>query len=136
MRKQLLLGCGFSLISAIFSLPAYADQCSYVSKQQAINTISRLNIGDRIYLLCEPCGERVPQTVEIQNLAMEKVDYQDYWQVKVNDSGIDLAYVFVNSGVGNNPLNLAAIADCPASRVSTTIPRPASQQETEDDSDI
>lgn len=136
MKNQLLLGCGFALISAIFSLPAYGDQCSYINKQQALTTMSRLNIGDRIYLLCEPCGERVPRTVEIQNLTMEKVDYQDYWQVKVNESGIDLAYVFVDSGVGNKPLNLAAIADCPASRVSTTIPRPASQPATEDDSDI
>lgn len=135
MRHRLLLGYGLS-ISVIFSLPAHADQCAYISKQQAITTISRLDIGNRIYLLCEPCGEKVPQTVQIQNLTMEKVDYQDYWQVKVNQSRIDLAYVFVDSGVGNKALNLAAIANCPASRVSTTIPRPVLQQATESDFDL
>ena len=53
---------------------------------------------------------------------MEKVDYQDYWQIKVNGEGIDLAYVFVNSKIENKFVNLAAIADCPAQQVSPLLP--------------
>ena len=111
------LGCFIAL-----AVPALADQCSYISKEQAINAIARLEIEDKIYFLCEPCGEEMPELATINNLSMNKVDYQDYWQIEVNDKGIDLAYVFVNSGVENNFINLAAIADCPAVEVSPVLP--------------
>lgn len=102
-------------------LPALADQCSYITKEQARTAISRLNLNQTIYLLCEPCGEKIPQAITITNLSMETVNYQDYWQVKVNNRGIDLAYVFVDSGIEENLINLAAISNCPASNISTTI---------------
>ena len=105
-----------------FSLPALADQCSYISKEQAINAIARLDINENIYFLCEPCGEEIPELTKISNLSMEKVDFEDYWQINVNHQGIDLAYVFVDSGVENNFINLAAIADCPAQKVSPVLP--------------
>lgn len=116
----LMLGCtiGYSLV---LCLPAFADQCSYIKKEQAISAISRLDINQTIYKLCEPCGEKDPQSVKVQHLSMEKVDYQDYWQVKVNGDGIDLAYVFVDSGVEDNFMNLAAIANCPAQSVSPVL---------------
>ncbi|WP_019504627.1 hypothetical protein [Pleurocapsa sp. PCC 7319] len=126
-----ILGCAFGS-SLMLCLPALADQCSYIKKEQAIATISRLDINQTIYKLCEPCGEKDPQSVKIQHLSMEKVDYQDYWQVGVNGEGIDLAYVFVDSGVEDNLVNLAAIANCPAQSVSPVLSKeliPSGNQE-------
>lgn len=74
-----------------------------------------------LYKLCEPCGETTPQPTTIAALAMETVNYQNFWQVKVNDEGIDLAYVFVDSGIDGNFINLAAVADCSATRVSPVL---------------
>ena len=105
-------------------------------KKQALTAITRLDIGDTIYKLCEPCGEKTTQPTSIQNLSMEKVDYRDYWQIKVNDEGIDLAYVFVNSEIENNFINLAAIADCPAQRVSPLLPANSIRSTTPAESDI
>ena len=106
----------------ILSVPVLADQCSYISKEQGIAAISRLNIGQTISQLCEPCGEAIPQITTITNLSLEKVDYEDFWQVVVNGEGIDLAYVFVDSGIDKNFANLAAIANCPATEVSPVLP--------------
>ncbi len=109
--------------SICMSLTALADQCSYISKEQALNAIARLDIDQNLYFLCEPCGEKMPQLTKINHLSMEKVDYEDFWQIEVNHEGIDLAYVFVDSGVENNFVNLAAIANCPAQSVSPVLPK-------------
>lgn len=48
-------------------------------------------------------------------------NYEDFWKVKVNGKGIDLAYVFIDSDIEDNLVNLAAIANCPAERVSPVL---------------
>jgi hypothetical protein len=107
--------------SLIFSLPALADQCSYITKEQALLAVARLNVGQTIYALCEPCGETKPQAKKITSLAAETVEYEDYWQVQVNNTGIDLAYTFVESGINGQAVNLAGVAGCPASDVSNNL---------------
>lgn len=104
-----------------FSLPAFADQCAYITRKQAVNAISRLDLGQSIYFLCEPCGENIPQIAKITDLSMGTVGYEDFWQVNVNKKGIDLAYTFIDSGIENNLINLAAISNCPAELVSPTL---------------
>lgn len=121
MKKSSITGLTFSF-TLLFALPALADQCSYISKEQALLAASRLNVGQRVYYLCEPCGEEEPRQVAIESLSAGTVDYEDYWQVQINDEGIDLAYVFIESGIGEQPINLAAASGCPASQVSTVLP--------------
>ena len=106
----------------LLGLPAMADQCSYISKEQALTAVSRLNLGDTIYQLCEPCGDETSTTVEIESLSAGTVGYQDFWGVNVNQQNIDLAYVFIESGLESPPINLAAVSGCPATSVSPTLP--------------
>ena len=117
-----IVSCTFGS-SVLLCLPALADQCAYITKDQAMMAISRLELEQTIYLLCEPCGDKIIQSTKIESLSLETVDYQDYWQVTVNNRGIDLAYVFVDSGIENNLVNLAAVSDCNATRVSLSIPK-------------
>ena len=105
-------------------LPALADRRSYISKEQATKAIARLN-NNEVYFLCEPCGEKVPE-LAIKSLSAGTVDYEDYWQ-----------YVFVDSEIEHNFINLAAIpkgtsyevqvqsviANCPAQIVSLLLPK-------------
>ena len=107
--------------SVVFCFPALADQCSYITKEQGLNALSRLDLNQTIYLLCEPCGETTPEPLTIETLSMETVNYQDFWQIKANDRGIDLAYVFIDSGIEGNLINLAAISDCEATSVSPIL---------------
>lgn len=116
------------LLAALVSVwlgaaPALADQCAYITKAQALTAVFRLNAGQTIYQLCEPCGETAATPVAIESLAISTVGYQDFWQVKINEEGIDLAYVFVESGIDNRLINLAAIAGCPATKVSPILPK-------------
>ena len=123
-RKFLFLGSLCSYL-ACFSAPALADQCSYISKRQAIIAISRLNLNDTIYYLCEPCGEKAAKKTLIYSLGAGTIDYENFWQVYVNKKSIDLAYVFVDSKLDDQLVNLAVVAHCKTAGVSTTIVRRA-----------
>jgi len=79
-----LSNCTFTLGYLItFALSAFADQCAYITQEQAIDAISRLSLEQNIYFLCEPCGETMPKLVEISDLSMGTVDYKNFWQVNV-----------------------------------------------------
>lgn len=112
------LGFGFTLVGSA----VYADQCAYTSKQQAIAAVSRLEEGQTIYQLCEPCGDTIPKALKINAVSAGTVGYQSYWGVQVNNSNIDLAYTYIDDNNNKNrKVNLANLASCPASDVSSSI---------------
>lgn len=101
---------------------AFADQCAYITKQQAIAAVSRLELGQTIYKLCEPCGEKVPQAVKINSVSAGTVGYENFWGVQVNEQNIDLAYTYIDTTSNKDrKVNLATLARCPASNVSRFI---------------
>ncbi len=105
-----------------FSSAALADQCSYITKEQSLAAIARLNVGQTIYQFCEPCGDKIPTPISIKNLSAQTTGDPDYWEVQVNDANIDLAYTYVDSGNTNQKVNLAAAVGCSASNVSIVLP--------------
>lgn len=109
------------ITTVLVSSPAYGDQCAYITKEQALKAISFLNLKQTIYLFCEPCGDKVAQPLQIQSLSVATVDYEDFWEVSVNEKGIDLAYTFIESSLEKKSINLAAIAGCPARDVSPVL---------------
>lgn len=119
LGKVVVLGIGFTLA---LSSAAFADQCAYITKQQAIAAVSRLEKGQTIYKLCEPCGEKVPQAVKINSVSAGTVGYENYWGVEVNEQNIDLAYTYINTNNNKDrKVNLATLARCPAQNVSRFI---------------
>jgi hypothetical protein len=114
---------GLSLM--LSAIPASADQCLLIPKQQAIAAMSRLEPGQTIYSLCELCGERKPQPIKIKTIELVNEPSSKLWQIKVNDREIDLAYIYVrsqdfnarnsrDSSETNSQINLSLIAKCPA----------------------
>ena len=84
--------------------------------------MSRLEEGQTIYQLCEPCGDTIPETLKINSVSAGTVGYQSYWGVQVNNSNIDLAYTYIDDiNNKNRKVNLANLASCPASEVSSFI---------------
>jgi hypothetical protein len=110
---------------------AKADQCAYISKEQALRAIEHLEPGKQIYKFCELCGDKRPQPVLINNVSLTNVPGMKFWEIKVNGRGIDLAYTYVN--YPGAPLdrggrkfvrpqvNLALISNCPADSFSPII---------------
>ena len=109
--KGLVL-CGFS--SLWLAQAAYADQCSYVTKPQAIAAFNNLELGQTIYEFCELCGDRTPQPVQVTSLAVSNTPGAGYWQVLVNNQNIDLAYTYIPYNDKHQKVNLALVANCPA----------------------
>lgn len=108
----------------LISIPskALADQCAYITKEQSLAAVARLKLNQTIYQFCQPCGDQIPTPISIKELSAGTTGYQDYWEVKVNGSNIDLAYTFIDAGIANQKVNLAAVVGCPASGVSIILP--------------
>jgi hypothetical protein len=113
-----------SLISLLL-LPtaAFADQCALVSKAQAVAALNNLRVGQTIYRLCEPCGERTPKPMVIRSLAITSSSTPDSWSVRVNGEEIDLAYVYIdyNKAETRQRVNLAVASVCPARNISPVL---------------
>lgn len=113
-------------------LPAAADQCQWVTVDQARAGAALLDGLHVMAELCEPCGQTTPTAYTFANAVSQSAGEQNF-RVKVIGaraaSGaektieLDLAYVYVPQGEGPW-VNLASIVGCPATGVSPTIPAP------------
>lgn len=79
------------LISAVAT---FADQAAYVTKEQAERAVALLKTQKQIKHFCNPCDDNSVRTEDIQTVEAAPAGYQDFWEVKVNGEGIDLAYVY------------------------------------------
>jgi MYXO-CTERM domain-containing protein len=108
---------------------AHADQCAWVSKTEAITGARDLgaNFGAKYLDYCEPCGDTKPTPVTVKAVSFAWADDEHkYFEVKVNDKPVDLAYAYTavdENGDGKTDYwqNVGAAAGCPVSGVSTTL---------------
>ena len=123
--RLFMIATGLGLLFPVAA--AHADQCQLIPKQQALAAMNRLEPGQRIYSLCELCGERLPQPIVIKTIELKHDLDSKLWEIKINDRGIDLAYIYVNAIDLNNDrdkpdrnrssssqINLSIVAKCPA----------------------
>ena len=107
-----------ALFVCLISNATLADQCQLISPEQAGKALNFLKPGGTIVEFCEPCGDEdfysKPQQI-INNI--QAVLEKEYWSVKVNGTGVDLAYTFVRNAEGSF-LNVSKLADCPSDDVS------------------
>lgn len=111
-----------AVLTSVLATPVWADQCELISPEQAGQALDFLKPGGTIVEFCEPCGDKdfyaKPQQV-ITNI--QAVLEQEYWAVKVNGKGVDLAYTFVRNAEGSF-LNVSKLANCPSDDVSVGFP--------------
>jgi hypothetical protein len=113
------------VIGLLLAPAARADQCSYITKAQAVAAFERLSIGKTIYEFCELCGDKNPKPVVINSLAISNTKTPGYWQVMVNGKGIDLAYTYIDYGSNKSDgrrVNLALVANCLATDFTPILP--------------
>ncbi|MNT79816.1 hypothetical protein D3C72_2191950 [compost metagenome] len=91
-----------------------ADQCQWVSREQAQTAVTALQHSMRTHTLCEPCGETKAKEMDYVLLQIQRVS-PTHFQVLVDDQPVDLAYTYT---MGRN---LAQKVGCPTEGVSATV---------------
>ncbi len=82
------------IVVLIFTLTAFADQATYITKNETERAVALLKGKTQIKHYCEPCDNKSVRSEEIQTLEAMPTGYQETREVKVNGEGIDLAYVY------------------------------------------
>lgn len=117
--KKLIL---VALLSGILTNAAWADQCALISVEQAGKALDFLKPGGAIVEFCEPCGDKDFYSKPEQTITdVQARQEQEYWSVRVNGTGLDLAYTFVRNTEGSY-LNVSKLANCPSDDVSVGFP--------------
>ena len=111
-----------AVIIGILTAPVWGDQCELISPEQAGQALAFLKPGATIVEFCEPCGDKdfYSKPQQVIN-AIQAVAEQEYWAVKVNGKGVDLAYTFVRNTEGSF-LNVSKLANCSSDDVSVGFP--------------
>lgn len=74
---------------------AYADQAAYISKQDAEYAANVIRNYPMVMFYCEPCGDTHWQMESINSVYARYTEFENYWEVVINDKGVDLAYTYV-----------------------------------------
>lgn len=93
MKKFITIGLVLAFTLTL-SLTAFADQAAYITEKQAKKAAEFLKKKDKIKHFCAPCGDKESRVEEIETVEAVPTGYENYWEVKVNGKGIDLAYVY------------------------------------------
>ena len=82
------------IIAFSLTLPASADQAAYITKVDADRTLELLKNAGTLKLYCAPCGDAGAESIVVTDMRNADVNYQGYWEVQINGSGVDLAYLY------------------------------------------
>ncbi|HPS58773.1 MAG TPA: hypothetical protein PK514_11770 [Spirochaetota bacterium] len=112
MLPVLLLTCSICL----------ADQAAWISKVKADAAVKILSRAGTVRHYCEPCGDKGYRSQKVLKVRTGWVDYDnaDYYEVIVNETPVDLAYVYVLQQ--GKWTNLAMILEIGVSGVSRVMP--------------
>jgi hypothetical protein len=118
------------LLFVLVGNTAFADQCEWVTKDQAERAASLFRAGPASFLeYCEPCGDAAPTKASPKAIAVESngrraVDVRavddGYFSLFINGASVDLAYSFYKRGLGDWK-NVAKAVACEATGVSSTV---------------
>ena len=97
MKLKLTL---LAILLAILTTTAFADQAAYITKAQAEKAAAFLKDKKQIRHFCAPCDDKGDKVEDITKVEAVMVDYKDFWEVRVNGVGIDLAYVYFQTKKG------------------------------------
>lgn len=103
-----LTACTALLLAAV-ATPAAADMCSWNAKPIADKALGYLKTGTTIQEYCKPCNDAKAKKMVVQSTALKQMDATNY-QVSVNGTAIDLAYIYVPEQAGSKTYTNLGIA--------------------------
>lgn len=122
MKKIYLTG--LIMVLALFLAPsaARADQAAYITEKQARKAALFLEKKGAVKHFCAPCGDRQSRFEKIEKIEAVPTGYENYWEVKINGRGIDLAYIYYEKKRGKWK-NTAQRMDIEVTDVPRFLPR-------------
>lgn len=120
------------ILISLTSVSALADQCSFVTLNQALGAADLIDSGDYVMSYCEPCGDTQGdvfqvESVDFQMVNSEFVEPGQYYQLLINGKTYDLAYLFLETKPQYADddysvyTNVSKLVDCSSEDVSTFI---------------
>ena len=97
-----------------------ADQAAWISKKDAEAAAARIKPGDEVREYCKPCGDKAYDSIRVSTVAVAAVGDGQYYEVRLNGRGIDLAYIYIRTGGGWE--NLAMLVGVPVENVPRFLP--------------
>ena len=88
---QTLILCALLL----FAVSAYSDQQAYISEEDSYKTVEVLSQHFEYVDYCALCDGSKPLVIQIQSVEMKFTNYENYWEVFINNQPIDLAYSYI-----------------------------------------
>lgn len=82
------------------AVPVFADQAAWVSRAEAVRALEVLAKSESIKHFCAPCDDKVVRSETIESIGLFKVEGENYWEIRVNGRGVDLAYVYFEEKKG------------------------------------
>ena len=133
MATRIPLRLAVALLALVPTI-ASADQFAYLDIHQAVAALDALEHAPReVQAFCAPCGDARATAVAVRDLGIARVwdergsarpyadgDGRSYWEVEVDGTGVDLAYVYVQTPAGWE--NLALKLGLDASGVPRMLP--------------
>jgi hypothetical protein len=82
------------------AVPVLADQAAWVSRAEAARALEELASAESVKHYCAPCGDKVVRSEIVESIGLFKVQGENYWEIRVNGKGVDLAYVYFEEKKG------------------------------------
>lgn len=109
------------ILTVFLAIAVLADQAAYITKAQAEKAAAFLKDKKQIRHYCAPCDDKGDRVEDIKSVEAAEAGYQNYWEVKINGEGIDLAYVYFQTKDGKWK-NLAKELDVKVKDVPKRLP--------------
>lgn len=117
------------LIGLTLAMPTLADQAIYINKADTERAVTLLKNSETLKTYCAPCKDNVVKDIVVASITSADVNYEGFWEVRVNGKGEDLAYLYFLEN--NKWRNVALALQLPVSDVpefingDETIPAPS-----------
>lgn len=97
IRQRIHSNSAFLAAALLFTAGslAAADQLAWISRADADRASEMITPGMTIRHFCAPCGDEDWRPETVETVEVVSTGSSDYYEVKVNGEGIDLAYVYV-----------------------------------------
>lgn len=94
LYKQLIVGATLAILIAV---PVFADQAAWVTREEAARALEILAKHQNIKHYCAPCQDQEVIDEKIVTIGLFPVGGQNYWEIRINGKGVDLAYIYFES---------------------------------------